>query len=232
MFGLKRRTSPWLGVAAAVAVAMPAAAQTTIGASGGDTIQSWGKDNTQTYGQTITTPTDNILNSFSFWLGPTSTNYTSPTNPSLNFQAYVYQWDASLGHAVGPSLYTSGVMTYNATPSSPFAEYAFNTGGLSLTSGDMYTLFLSTSGLTGTGRIQWEAATGDEYAGGNFVFLNNGEDQSQWTSSEWASGMVSDLHFSASFGNANNVVPEPRTWILLASGLVGLLFGPLRSRLG
>lgn len=226
-----RRTSPLLAMLAAVAVAMPAAAQTTIGAGGGDLVQSWGKDNTQTYGQTITTPTDNILNSFSFWLGPTSTNYPVPADPSLMFQAYVYQWDASLGHAIGPALYSSGVMTYNATPTSPFTEYAFNTGGLTLTSGDMYTLFLSTSGLTGTGRIQWEAATSNEYAGGSFMYLNNGEDQSQWTSTAWAVGVVDDLHFNASFGNANNVVPEPRTWLLLASGLVGLLFGPLRSKL-
>lgn len=229
---LKGRTPPWLAVVAAVVLAVPAAAQTTVGAGGGSMVQSWGKDNTQTYGQTITTPTDNILNSFSFWLGPTSTNFPVPANPVLSFRAYVYAWDASQLHAVGPALYTSGVMTYSTTPTSPFTEYAFNTGGLTLTTGDMYTLFLSTSGLAGTGRIQWEAAPSNEYAGGNFVFQNNGEDASQWTSTEWSSGFATDAHFTASFGNANNVVPEPRTWLLLASGLVGLLFGPLRSKLG
>ena len=215
-------------VALAIGIAGPAAAQTTIGAGGGGFIQSWGKDNTQTYGQTITTPTDNILNSFSFWLGRTSTNYPDPSEPSLDFMAYVYAWDGGASHATGPALYTSSVFTHNATPATPFTEYTFNTGGLSLTTGSVYALFLSTSGLAGSGRIQWEA-TGEEYAGGNFVFLNNGENTSAWTTDEW-SVYASDLHFEANFAGVSTTVPEPSTWLMLVTGLLALGVVAMRRR--
>jgi hypothetical protein len=208
----------------AIAIAGPAAAQTTIGAGGGSFVQSWGKDggtpNTQTYGQTITTPTDNILTSFSFWLGRTSTNFPDPSDVSLSFMAYVYQWNSGASMATGPALYTSGVYTHNATPATPFTEYAFYTGGLSLIPGSTYALFLSTSGLAGDGHIMWEAATGDDYTGGSFIFHNNGEDKSLWTTDPWAAGFASDLHFEATF--AGSTVPEPSTWLMLATGLLGL----------
>jgi len=215
-------------LALALVVATPAAAQTTIGAGGGDLVQSWGKDNTQTYGQTITTPTDNVLTSFSFWLGRTSTNYPDPSNPSLSFMAYVYAWNGSM--ATGSALFTSGVVTHNATPSTPFTKYTFLTGGLSLVPGDMYALFLSTSGLAGTGRIMWEAATSNEYAGGNFVFMNNGENTGDWTTMAWSSGFASDLHFEATFASASATVPEPSTWVMMITGLVALGLVTLRRR--
>jgi hypothetical protein len=216
-------------VALAIGIAGPAAAQTTIGAGGGGLIQSWGKDNTQTYGQTITTPSDNILNSFSFWLGRTSTNFPDPSNPSLSFMGYVYEWSEAMSHAVGPALYTSGVFTHDATPATPFTEYTFNTGGLSLTTGSTYALFLSTSGLAGSGRIQWESATGDEYAGGHFIFLNNGENTSAWTTDGWSS-QPSDLHFEATFAGVSTTVPEPSTWVMLVTGLLALGVVAMRRR--
>ena len=216
-------------LALAVIVATPSAAQTTIGAGGGDLVQSWGKDNTQTYGQTITTPTDNVLTSFSFWLGRTSTNYPDPSNPSLSFMAYVYAWNGTM--ATGPALYSSGVVTHNATPSTPFTKYTFSTGGLSLVPGDVYALFFSTSGLAGTGRIQWEAATGDAYAGGNFIFMNNGENTADWTTTAWGSGYASDVRFEATFeGTGGPVVPEPSTWVMMITGLVALGLVALRRR--
>lgn len=218
----------------ALVAASPTAAQTTIGAGGGSFVQSWGKDagtpNTQTYGQAITAPTDNILTSFSFWLGKTSTNFPDPSNPSLSFMAYVYGWSEGTSMATGSALYTSGVYTHNATPDSPFTEYTFSTGGLTLTAGNMYALFLSTSGLTGDGHIQWEAATSDEYAGGHFIFQNNGESTSAWTTSAWGSGFASDLHFEATF--ASTTVPEPSTWVMLITGLLALGVVALRRRRG
>ena len=200
-----------------------AANATVISAGGGSFVQSFGKgsgtDDTQTYGQSITVPTDNVLDSFSFWLGKTSTTFPAPTNPSLSFMAYVYEWNGTM--ATGSALYTSGVYTHNAAPDSPFIEYTFNTGGLSLTTGDTYALFLSTSGLTGDGHIQWESATADEYLGGNFIFLNNGEDITKFTTDPWGSGIASDLHFEAVF-SGSTTVPEPATLALLSLGLAGL----------
>ena len=63
-----------------------AANATVISAGGGSFVQSFGKDSgtpdTQTYGQSITVPTDNVLDSFSFWLGKTSTTFPAPTTRS------------------------------------------------------------------------------------------------------------------------------------------------------
>jgi hypothetical protein len=229
----KRSTPLAVALALAIGVPGPTAAQTTIGAGGGSFVQSWGKDagtpNTQTYGQTITTPTDNILTSFSFWLGRTSTNFPDPANPSLSFMAYVYEWSDGMSHAVGPALYTSGVYTHDATPATPFTKYTFNTGGLPLTFGSVYAFFLSTSGLAGTGHIMWEAATGDNYAGGHFIFINNGENTGAWTSDPWGSGFASDLHFEANFVGSTTV-PEPSTWVMLVTGLLALGLVALRRR--
>jgi PEP-CTERM motif len=203
-----------------------------IGAGGGSFVQSWGKDaglpNTQTYGQTVTVPTDNILTSFSFWLGRTSTNFPDPSDVSLSFMAYVYEWNDGALMATGPALYTSGVYTHNATPATPFTEYTFSTGGLSLATGSMYALFLSTSGLAGDGHVQWEAATTDEYLGGNFIFQNNAEDTGEWTASPWGVGFASDLHFEANF-TAATTVPEPATVALLSVALAGLGFSRRRK---
>lgn len=206
---------------------------TVIGAGGGSFVQSWGKDagtpNTQTYGQTITVPTDNILTSFSFWLGRTSTNFPDPSDVSLSFMAYVYEWNDGASMATGSALYTSGVYTHNATPATPFTEYTLSTGSLSLATGSTYALFLSTSGLAGDGHVQWEAATSDEYPGGHFIFQNNGEDTGEWTSSPWGSGFASDLHFEANF-TAATTVPEPSAIALLGLAFAGLGIS-LRRRL-
>jgi hypothetical protein len=142
--------------------------------------------------------------------------------------AYVYAWDGSM--ATGPALYSSDVVTHNATPSTPFTKYTFTTGGLALVPGDMYALFFSTSGLPGTGRVQWEAASTNEYGGGNFIYMNNGESTADWTSTAWASGFASDLHFEATFASATATVPEPSTWLMMITGLMGLGGVALRRR--
>lgn len=206
---------------ALVALPLGVSAQ-TIGAPGGSGVGSFGKPNTQTYGQTFTA-VNGSLDSFSFWLGGTS--------PSLNFQAYVFAWDPTLLRATGPALFTSAVM---AAPSGDgYHQVAINTGSVAVNPGDVYVAFLSSSGVAGSGSIGWEYSTGDTYTDGAFVFINNGEDTSQWTSGTWTtnwSGTSRDLRFSMTFseGVPNEVVPEPITMVLLGSGLAGI--GAVRRR--
>ena len=67
-------------------------------------ISSWGVPNTATYGQTITaTATQTRLSSFTFQL-----NQTSGTAPQ--YQAFVYQWDATNQRITGPALFGSSVL--------------------------------------------------------------------------------------------------------------------------
>ena len=62
----------------------------------------------------------------------------------------------------------------------------------------------------------------DDYSGGAFVYQNL-DDSSSWTENEWTTNFVSngsDTRFEMQFDQA--VVPEPSTYALMATGLLGL----------
>src|SRR5262249_14373756 len=135
-------------------------------------ISSWGVTNTATYGQTITaTNLNSKLNSFTFEL-----SQTSGTPP--NYQAFVYQWDPVNRHIVGPPLFTSAPLVAPTTANAnTYTPVTINTGGIQLTPGQQYVLFFTTSSQTnGAGAAyRYGALTNDTtYAGGKFVFINNG----------------------------------------------------------
>ncbi len=213
----------WKLVGLVLWVAYLCHADTVLSASQFDQIKPWGVTDTATYGQTITTPTtDTELTSFTFYLGP----QYSGSGP-IEYQSYVYAWDATTRMATGPVLYQSSVSTFTANGSLDPVTF---TPDVNLTAGDQYVLFFSTSGLQGgqpDSTIYWGYNQNDPYTGGSYVFLNNGDDPSQWTSTAWDVASAADLAFTADFASP---VPEPRLAVLLFGMVFCLVAYRLRKR--
>lgn len=109
--------------------------------------------------------------------------------------------------------------------------YSFNTGGIQLTNGLQYVIFLSVSEYY-TGNIQARMArSGEIYAGGNFVYYNNGGNFDALSTTTWdyLGGGRGDASVEIDFSNNASVVPEPASIVLLASGL-GMLGHRLRRK--
>jgi hypothetical protein len=222
---LRRALLVGVGVAAISLGTAPGALATTVidttpawHASGSQVLSNFGVNPapfgccTQTWGQTVTVPaTDTVLDSFTFYLDlPTSTI----------FRGEVYLWDPTTGNpanftagnATGSALYQSG-QTSTTSYGSGFSPQpiTFNIpGGLPLTAGLQYVLFITTSVDNGPLNPTGEAGFGGyvptgtpgEYPGGDFVFLVDNGDPSQWTTVPWSQFKAfgqDDLAFQASF---------------------------------
>ena len=212
-----------------VAVALPALASidTTGVWNGSNFISSFGIPNTQTYGQVIQIPTGvTQISSFSFRI-------KAPT--TLAFRGEIYAWDGA--KATGAALYDSApVSTTNATI---FEAISFTTGGTSVTAGQQYVLFASSSkdntGHSGGG--QWgSVGNNTAIAPGQFVFMNNSTDDTQWTSATWST-IAQDLAMTAAF---NDPVPPPPApvgsptgteWamVLMAAGILVIAYRSLAA---
>src|SRR5581483_411691 len=181
----------------ALVFAAAATADTTIDTisvwNGSDTVCDFGNPNTATYGQVVTVPAgDTDLKSFTFEL------YNVPS--AAVFRGEVYAWDAVDGHAEGSSLYesaptsTTGATAQGVTFTIP--------GGVALTAGEQIVIFASVSKDYGLGSGQvgcWGATALDTYAGGEFVYINNGGDPSQWTTGSWTTDYGIQSAFTAHF---------------------------------
>jgi hypothetical protein len=198
---------------------------------------------TPNYGQTVTVPaTDTRLNSFTFYVD-------LPTN--LIFRGEVYAWDPTtpdpnnpyaMGSANGPALYESGQMhTTSYGMGFNIQPITFNTGGLPLTAGAQYVLFITTSrdyaanvaaNITSTGFAGYTA--NDTYSDGDWVYVDDGGNPSQWTTVGWTHPALfpscppcffqDDLAFTASFSSHAPCQPGSKAnvrWHYNANGSSG-----------
>jgi hypothetical protein len=179
---------------------------TTPSWDGNSSISYFGQPNTATYGQTFTVGSDNVLDSFSFFLNQASSS-------ALKFAAYVMQWDGS--KATGPILYQSG--PESTTQQNVLQQFTFNTGGTSLVSGNRYVAFVNASNFPDSGFGSMGTQFTDAYPGGGFVYQNNGSNFSSLTTNNWNSFGPVDVAFKASLSSKK--VPEPTSVLsLLAVG--------------
>lgn len=192
-------------------------AQTTITTNGGSSVGFFGGSPfSRTFGQTFTTPTDNRLNSFSFFVaGRPST---------LNFRAYVVAFDVDfLGRwrpTTSTPVFTSGLLSVT-TNGEDLSRVDILTSGLALVAGQRYGAFLSTLDVVNSSTTGLIFSKGsDQYAGGEFVSFNG--TTTAWNSEFWTGSQGEDLQFVLSFspGGPTNVVPEPGTYALLGTGLL------------
>ncbi|WP_374438216.1 hypothetical protein [Inhella sp.] len=199
----------------------------TTGASFG-TVSPFGESNTATYGQTfLVTGAETRLQGFQLRLND------NLNSDFVDFAAYVYAWDGA--KATGPQLWASGAQSSSNNGGADGMElFSFSTGGVDLVAGQQYVAFLSASnffdGVNGTAFM--ELSNSDAYAGGNFVYFNNGNNFGALTASTWdcAGSCIGgrDLWFKADFSAPNNQVPLPASLYLVGIGL--LTSGALRRK--
>jgi hypothetical protein len=156
---------------------------------GNQFISSFGVTNTATYGQTIVVPIgQNRIDSFSFQVGF--------ANAAIQFQPEIYAWNGT--SATGAALWEGAPVTLPA--GNGYTRFTFTIpGGLTVTGGSAYVLFVSTSKLQ-TGAPSSSSRFGSignntTYPDGQFVFINNAANPAQWTTNAWSS-IAQDLAFS------------------------------------
>jgi hypothetical protein len=192
-----RLFTKWLAALVLVLVSSTAFAGLTIDTNptwdGTQFINSFGVTDTATYGQIIVPPIGQTgLAGFSFQIGFATA--------AIQFQPEVYAWDAVNRHAVGAALWEGAPVTLPA--GNGYTRFTFTIpGGVSVTPGTPYVIFVSTSRLqTGApaSASRFGAVANSAYPDGQFVFLNNNTNPGLWTTGSWST-IALDLAFSVVF---------------------------------
>jgi hypothetical protein len=163
-----------------------------------------------------------MINGFSFRI-------MAPT--TLAFRGEIYAWDGT--KATGSALYESApVSTTNAAI---YEVVSFNTGGTPVMAGQQYVLFASSSkdnaGHSGGGSRWGSTNSNTLIVPGQFVYMNNGTDVTQWTTTTWST-IAQDLAMTAAFNDPSPVAPvgspTGTEWAMMLMG-AGIIFIAARS---
>jgi hypothetical protein len=160
-----------------------------------ETVQEFGVPDTATYGQVITAPPGSeFLRSFTFRVELPFTDF---------FRGEVYAWDGE--KATGPALFESPPRTTSGTEAQ---DVTFDTGMAPVAPGSQYVIFTSVSKEfeQSAGFGAFRSVPDTTYEGGKFVFLNNGTNEAEWTTTPWESFLEFDLQFRARFVSSSQTL--------------------------
>ena len=111
----------------------------------------------------------------------------------------LHAWDGT--KATGSAIYEAPAKTFSSGQSG-FYDVTFKFKG-KLKPGSQYVAFGSIDKdfeQCSTYQVGWALDLADVYSGGEFVYQNNGGDESQWTSTAWSNfGTGWDTAFKATF---------------------------------
>ncbi len=148
---------------------------------------------TTTYGQVFTVPAKR------HHLTKLALKWTDLTTGSMVVRGELYAWDGL--KATGSAIYETPPQTFSSGKSG-FYDVTLKFKG-TLKPGSQYVAFGSIDKdfeACTTYSVGWALDLSDAYTGGDFVYQNNGGDESQWTSTPWSSfGTGWDAAFTATF---------------------------------
>jgi len=207
-------------MAAVIGLLASAAQATTIGNLGSEnsTIMSWGLPDTAAYGQTFTLGSSATVNDVTFRINDFGT--------AISYTLNIFAWGGNM--TTGSALFSIAGLTNGVNGMTSVTTSAGNT----LLGAGQYVAFLeaASSGSANWGSVGYT----DSYAGGAFVFQNNGGDVSQYGTSDWSTdwqGAGSDLAFAINTDAAQPpAVPLPAGVSLLGGALAMLTSFARRRR--